>query len=248
MPSNQTRAPVRPKQSPRRPALILAAVAVPILVAVGVAAVLVGGTPASTGAGNGEAPPSAGGGSALPSVAEAPTGSAEVRLIYPDSPTKGPADAKVTLVEFLDPECESCRAAHPLVKQLLAEYEGRIRYVVRYVPGHANSALAVAALEEAGRQGRYWEMLDLLFARQPEWGERSTPQTAAFLAYGRQVGLDVDALTAALESPDLRKVERDAADARALAIRGTPTFFINGVVLADLSETGLRSMIDAASR
>lgn len=232
----------RPTPPPNRPgrsreAVILVAIGLPILLVAAVAAVMVGGSQGGSGLAGGSASPSSGGASTTPG---------EVPLVYPDSPSKGPADAPVTLVEFLDPECESCRAAYPLVEQILAENEGRIRLVVRYVPGHGNSALAIVALEEAGKQGRYWELMEILFDRQPEWGEQETPQTEAFLAYGAEIGLDVAALTAALESPDLTKVERDAADAAALAIRGTPTFFINGAQLDDLSEQGLRSMIESA--
>lgn len=237
MPKSKRRAQAPVRSGPRREALILVAIGAPILLAVAVAAVLLGGNQGGGRLAEGSPTPSSTGGSTPP---------VEARLVYPDSPTKGPADAPVTLVEFLDPECESCRAAYPLVEQILTDYEGRIRLVVRYVPGHANSALAIAALEEAGKQGRYWEMLEVLFDRQPEWGEQQTPQTEAFLAYGAEVGLDEAALTAALENPDLSKVERDAADAAALEIRGTPTFFINGTQLDDLSEQGLRSMIDAA--
>lgn len=231
------REPSRPHSSRRREALILAALAVPVLAAFALAAVFVGASPGDGQPAVGSATPSPGDESASPS---------EVQLVYPDSPTKGPADAPVTLVEFLDPECESCRAAYPIVEQLLSDYEGRLRLVVRYVPGHNNSALAAAALEEAGVQGRYWEMLERLFAGQPDWGEQDSPQTEAFLAYGAEIGLDVDLLAAALESPDLSKVERDAADAVALGIPGTPTFFVNGTQLDDLSEEGLRSMIEAA--
>ena len=233
----------RERSWPRRELVILMGIAAPILLVAMIAVALVGGS--ETGGRPVTGSPS------VPSSAPQATGEVSsspgpVNLVYPDSPTRGPADADVTLVEFLDPECESCRAAYPLVERLLDEYGGRLRLVVRYVPGHGNSALAIAALEEAGRQGRYWEMLDLLFARQPEWGEQATPQTAAFLAYGAELGLDAGRLKVALEDPDLRKVQRDYADAVALGVAGTPTFFVNGVRLENLSEAGLRSMIAEA--
>ena len=71
-------------------------------------------------------------------------------LEHPDSPSKGPRDAKVTIVEFLDPECEACRAMFPIVERLMGEYQGQVRLVVRYLPLHPNSALAASALEAAG--------------------------------------------------------------------------------------------------
>jgi len=93
-------------------------------------------------------------------------------LVRPDSPSLGLADAPVTLVEFLDPECESCRAFYPTVKRILKDYDGKVRLVVRYMTFHQNSALAATFTEAAGEQGKYWEMQETLFRRQPEWGER----------------------------------------------------------------------------
>ncbi|HWP63895.1 MAG TPA: thioredoxin domain-containing protein [Candidatus Binatia bacterium] len=223
-----------PPASRGREALILAAIAVPILVIAAIAVFVVDG-----GVGDASPPPAAG-------ASGAAGGGQATRLVYPDSPTLGPADAPVTLVEYLDPECESCRAFYPVVKDVMGDYEGQIRLVVRYVPYHGNSALAYVALEEAGRQGRYWEALEFFFARQPEWGEKQEPQTEAFLAYGEELGLDVEAMRAAFASPDLTKLERDAADAEALGVSGTPTFFVNGTVVEDFSEQGLRDAIDRA--
>lgn len=166
-------------------------------------------------------------------------------LIRSDSPTLGNADAAVTLVEFLDPECESCRAAHPAIKQIMTEYGGRVRLVVRYFPLHGNSVLAAAATEAAGQQGKYWEMQNLLFERQPEWGEKQTPQTALFIAYAEELGLDIEQFTVALEDTAIyEKVERDRLDGVALEVRGTPTFFVNGVLVQPLSLDRLIEMIE----
>lgn len=166
-------------------------------------------------------------------------------LIRSDSPTLGDDDAPVTLVEFLDPECESCRAAHPAIKQIMADYDGRVRLVVRYFPLHSNSALAAAATEAAGEQGQYWEMQNLLFERQPEWGEKQTPQTELFIAYAEELGLDIEQFITDLENPAAYdKVERDRLDGMALGVRGTPTFFVNGVIVQPLSLDRLIEMIE----
>ncbi len=168
-------------------------------------------------------------------------------LVREDSPTRGPADAPVTLVEFLDPECEACRAAYPIVEQILEDYEGRIRYVVRYFPNHNNSVLAVLATEAAGEQGMYWEMQTLLFANQPEWGEQTTPQTDLFIRYAGELGLDVARFTASLQNPVyLEKAQRDQRDAQALQLRGTPTFFVNGQLVYGMNEGSLRGLVDEA--
>lgn len=231
---SRARRPSTPR--PPREALVLAAIGIPVLVVAALAAVLIGGQPGGAAATT----------SPATVVSGAPSGNQANPLVHPDSPALGPVDARVTLVEFLDPECESCRAAYPMVKSVLADYDGDVRLVVRYVAGHNNSALAVVALEEAGRQGRYWETLEYFFDRQPEWGERQEPQTEAFLRYGEELGLDVEKLRAALASPDFTKVERDLRDAQALGIQGTPTFFVNSRLVEDLSEEGLRRAIEDA--
>lgn len=170
-------------------------------------------------------------------------------LIRPDSPMLGSNDAPVTLVEFLDPECESCRALYPVVKQILAAYEGQLRLVVRYFPNHNNSVLAAAATEAAGAQGQYWEMQELLFERQIEWGEQRTPQTQLFISYAQVLGLDTRQFISDLENPVfLERIERDRQDATTLGLTGTPTFFVNGRLVRSLSYEGISAMIEAELR
>jgi protein-disulfide isomerase len=170
------------------------------------------------------------------------------RLVREDSPVLGAPGAPVTLVEFLDPECESCGAAQPIVKRLLTEYEGRVRLVVRYFPLHANSVAAAVATEAAGEQGKYWEMQDLLFTNQPQWGEQRTPQVEAFERYAGTLGLDTARFRAAADARWATKIERDRADGLALGVRGTATFFVNGQQVRELSYGALKAAIDAALR
>lgn len=175
-------------------------------------------------------------------------------LVRPDSPSIGPADAKVTVVEFLDPECESCAAVAPQVKALLKEYEGRIRFVARYMPLHRNAKLAAQYTEAAGEQGKYWEFQEKLFAMQGEWGEKhgpgahtapTAPVSELFEKYGKEIGLDPQKLNAAAGKLEYaQKAERDLNDGRALGVRGTPTFFVNGRRLARLSMQDLRTLIN----
>lgn len=168
-------------------------------------------------------------------------------LIREDSRIIGPVEARVTLVEFLDPECEFCRAAFPTVKRLLAEYPEDLRLVVRYFPLHGNSVLAAQATEAAGEQGKYFEMQELLFTRQQEWGEKKTSQESLFVDYARQLGLDVEQFGSALQKPVYKaKIERDHADAVALGVRGTPTFFVNGSLVPQPGYAALKAAIDAA--
>jgi len=136
---------------------------------------------------------------------------------------------------------------HPVVERLRQEYGERVQFVVRYFPLHNNSVLAATAMEAAGRQGRYWEMYDLLFERQREWGEQGTSQRTRFVAYARELGLDVAQFQAALNDPALgEKVERDRRDGVALGVEGTPSFFLNGRPLgAMMAYEALRMRIES---
>ncbi len=173
-------------------------------------------------------------------------------LVRPDSPTLGAADAPVTLVEFLDPECESCAAFSPVVKKILKDYEGKIRLVVRYMPLHPNSLSAATFTEAAGEQGKYWQAQELLFQKQPEWGTKHGPQTSApadinalFKKYAGELGLDTKKMDAAFaENRYSAKLQRDLKDGQTLGVRQTPSFFVNGRKLARFSETDLRALID----
>lgn len=168
------------------------------------------------------------------------------RLVRADSPALGPADAKVTVVEFFDPECEACRAIEPDLMRLLDKYEGQVRLVARYFPLHVNSLLAAGVIEAAARQGeeKRWRMREYLFEKQHEWGEQQTSQKDKFLGYARDMGLDMGPVEAIIESASVRDlVERDRQDGVALGVSGTPTFFVNGERLTQLSVSALEGAI-----
>ena len=180
-----------------------------------------------------------------------PNGVSEA-LVRPDSPTLGQADAKVTIVEFVDPECEACRAFHPILKNALKTYEGKTRLVIRYMPLHPNSLTAATFLEAAGEQGKYWQAQDYLFEKQPEWGTRhghgATEQpdvNALFKKYAADLKLDTAKLNEAFaQNKYAAKVQRDYQDGQSLGVRQTPTIFVNGRKLMRLDETGLRYLIE----
>jgi protein-disulfide isomerase len=166
-------------------------------------------------------------------------------FVRPHSQALGPANAKVTVVEFLDPECESCRASFPMVKQLLAGYGGRVRLVVRYMPFHKNSVYAASALEAAAQQGKFWEMLAVLFENQPLWGDHHAPKPELIPEYAQQIGLDMTAFNASINSPRHKEViETDREDGKKLGVVGTPTFFVNGRLVDPLGYDTLKGMID----
>ncbi len=181
-----------------------------------------------------------------------PSASADGALVRPDSPALGPANAPVTLVEFLDPECESCRSFSPLIKQILKQYDGKIRFVVRYMPLHTNSVAAAVVTEAAGEQGKYWEMQELLFNRQSQWGAghgapsgQHEPPLALFEQYAGELGLDVGKLRGSVtQNRHTLKIERDRRDGQSLGVTKTPTFFVNGRRLARFSAEDLKALIE----
>ncbi|HET7011032.1 MAG TPA: thioredoxin domain-containing protein [Anaerolineales bacterium] len=145
-----------------------------------------------------------------------------------DDPSLGPDDAPVTIIEFSDFNCPYCRRFHvETFPGLMEAYEGKIRFVYRDFPiTSAESSVAAQAANCAGRQGKYWEFHDALFS-----GSLGLSRDA-YQGYAGQLGMDVTALNACLDSGDeLAEVQSDARAASQLGVTGTPTFFVNGLPL-----------------
>lgn len=155
----------------------------------------------------------------------------EILTVKNDDWVKGSADAPITVVEYLDFECEACRVYHTIIKQLSEEYKDKIRFVVRYfpLPGHKNSMTSAIAAEATGKQGKFWEMYDVLYEKQKDWGEKQAADSSLFDVYATQIGLDVNKYKSDIKSQDIKdRINRDKESAISLEIQGTPTFFING--------------------
>jgi protein-disulfide isomerase len=190
--------------------------------------------------------PAAQGGSSKDAPPAAP---AEV-LVRPDSHRLSTAaDGKVTVVEFLDLECEACRAAFPGVERLRADYAGKVTFVMRYfpIPSHRNAELAARAVEAAGQQGKLEPMYQLMYETQPQWGDQQVDHRQTFLGFARQLGLDMPAFEKALDDQaTIDRVLADRTDGTNLGVRGTPTFSINGVQFTGRpTYEGLKTAIDA---
>lgn len=170
----------------------------------------------------------------------------ETFLIKNHSPSLGPSDAKVTIVEFMDPECESCRAFYPFVKDIMKENEGKIRLVIRYALFHGNSKLAATILEATRFQNKYFETLEYFFQQQPNWGSHHNPRPELLWEYLPKIGIDMMKLNKDIENPIIAKnIAADIVDGQMLGIRQTPTFFING---QPLKEFGYQQLKDAINR
>lgn len=160
------------------------------------------------------------------------------------APKLGTTTPEVYLVEFLDPECESCREFYPMVKMLLSEFDGKVQLIIRYAPFHGNSKFIVKVIEAARKQGKYWETLELLFQHLPEWGSHHNPRPELVWNYLPQLGLDIERLKQDMNDPALDKmIEREIQDGRDLGVRGTPSFFVNGKPLERFGYEHLRVLI-----
>lgn len=145
--------------------------------------------------------------------------------------TKGSMEASVTLVEYSDFECPACAQFYPMVKGVVEELGNRIQFVYRHFPIsqlHKQAELAALAAEAAGRQGKFWEMHDVLFERQDEWAGAGDARDK-FGRYAQELALDMERFDVDIEDNELRdKVEEQRLSGVRFGVSGTPTFFLNG--------------------
>lgn len=164
-------------------------------------------------------------------IESANTDQASILEIKIDDWATGSADAKAVLVEYLDFECEACKAYYPLTTQLKEEYKDSLLFVVRYfpLPGHKNSRTAAYAVEAAGKQGKFWEMYNILFSKQSEWSEQKITNQNQFEKYAVEAGVNIDQWKKDVVSSEvMKRVDNSYKDAVSLNLQGTPSFFLNG--------------------
>jgi protein-disulfide isomerase len=165
-------------------------------------------------------------------------------LASQQSPTLGEAAAKVHIVEFLDPACETCAAFYPLVKQVLAQNPGKIRLSVRHVALHEGSDYVVRLLEASRLQDQYWETLETLLATQSLWTEHHQVYPDRALQTVGNLGLDLERLQADMNSAEVvERAQRDRADAMTLKVTATPEYFVNGRQMPSFGEQQLMTLI-----
>lgn len=161
-------------------------------------------------------------------------------LIRAHSPSFGPEDAPVTLVEFFDPSCEACRAYHPVVQEIRRQFPTQVRVVLRYTVFHEGSDEAVRILEVARMQDKFEQVLDAILEKQPTWAVHGAPQMDVAWRVAGAVGLDLDKANSDRLFPGITGVlNQDAADVAAVGISQTPTFFLNGKRLESFSAESL---------
>jgi len=181
---------------------------------------------------------------AAPAAPNQPDPNKIYTLAVGSSPVKGPKDAKVKIVEFSDYQCPFCSQADALVGQVLAANPD-VAFVYKQFPLtsiHPNALPAAKAALAAGKQGKYWEMHEILFKNQRALGADQLKE------YAKQAGV-----------PDLAKWEKDMSsqevtdqingemrEAQAAEVRGTPTIFVNGKRVMNRSVDGFKQLIDEA--
>ena len=168
----------------------------------------------------------------------------QTRLVRMHSPVFGPQDAPVTIVEFFDPACETCRAMYPLVKTLMAQHGDSVKLVLRYAPFHQGSDQVVKLLEAAKSQGKYQPVLEALLAAQPAWADHGQPNLEIAFKAAEQAGLNMTRARQDIEKPGMQALlQQDIEDLTALQVTKTPTFFVNGRSLPSFGPDQLAALV-----
>ena len=161
-----------------------------------------------------------------------------------NGPSRGNANAAVTIIEFTDFQCSACGAMYPVIEDVLKSYGNRVHFVIRNFPLtqlHANAFKAARAAQAANAQGKFWEYIDFLFKNQ------SALDPDSLKKYATQVGLDRKRFDAEFDTDKYDvDIRRDIEEGEMYGVEGTPTIYINGVVLAELGAEGLRAAIEKA--
>ena len=156
----------------------------------------------------------------------------------------GSDDAKVYLIEFMDPACETCAAFSPFIKQIMDANPGKIKHVIRYAPFHHGADNFVKILEAAKKQGKYWETLDVMYKSQRYWASHSNPQPQKIWQFIPQAGVNVEQIRRDMNDPAIAKlIDQDLADAKTLNVRKTPGFFVNGKPLQTFGSRQLLQLV-----
>ncbi len=161
---------------------------------------------------------------------------------------RGKLDSKVTVIEFADVQCPACAAVNPVMEELFKTYGDRVKFVFKHspLPQHKNALAAADAVEAAGDQGKFWDMLTALYAKQPEWETLPDPKPV-FKNIASEIGLDIEKFDKALVGQIHRdRINQELTDGTAIKNPGTPTFYVNGEQIFNGGVKELKDKIEAA--
>jgi protein-disulfide isomerase len=164
-----------------------------------------------------------------------------------NAPTKGSEDARVTIVEFFDPACETCEIFYPLVNDLIKKYPGTVKVMMRYAPFHEGSDQVVKLLEAAHVQGQFWPALDILFANQQLWTRHHVARPKSAIALLKDLPMDNEKFIHDTSSDAvIQSIIQDVKDGKTLKVRATPQFFVNGKPLINFGYAQLTQLVEQA--
>jgi protein-disulfide isomerase len=168
----------------------------------------------------------------------------QAAIAAPDAPSFGPANAKVTIVEFSDFQCPFCSRAAETVHKIKEKYGDKVRFVFREFPlsFHSNAKAAAIAALAANAQGKFWQMHDIMFKNQ----QKLDPESLK--GYAKQIGLDVPAWEKALKDKQIiDAVEADQKLGQEVGVQGTPSLFLNGARIQNPTDfASVQKAIDKA--
>ena len=168
----------------------------------------------------------------------------QAALASEHSPTVGDPDARVHIVEFLDPACGTCALFFPMVKQWIAEMPGDIRLSVRHVAFHPGADYAVKILEASRKQDKYWQTLEALLGSQQQWVQNHVVQADRIAPVIASVGLNMEQLMADMNSMEvMQRIEQDKKDSVFLKVSATPEYFVNGRPLPSFGQQQLADLV-----
>lgn len=167
-------------------------------------------------------------------------------LIKEHSISFGENKKNVTIVEFLDPECEACALFYPIMRKVYKEHYSDIKLVIRYLANHKNSKFAIKILEASREQNKYEEVLNVIFGKMSIWAEHNNEKPELLWIFLAQIdGLNIDKLKEDMNNPEIdENLNIDIKDAANLNVKGTPTIFVNNKKLQRLSEKDLFDLVE----
>ena len=168
-------------------------------------------------------------------------------LVTDYSVSFGENKKNITIVEFLDPECESCAVFHPIMRKVYKEHYSDIKLVIRYLANHKNSKYAIKILEASREQNKYEEVLSVIFEKQVLWAQHNNEKPELIWTFLAQIeGLNIDKLKEDVKNPKIDEIiNNDAKDAQILTVKGTPTIFVNEKRLERLSQKDLFDLVES---
>jgi protein-disulfide isomerase len=171
-------------------------------------------------------------------------------VINPTDYVEGNASSSVIIVEYSDFQCPACRTYYFMMRELMVEFGDRVALVYHHFPLteiHQNAEPAARAAEAAGKQGKFWEMHNLLFEKQDEWAKTDDAGTM-FESYATLLGISVEQFRTDFSSQEIKDhVKAERASALKLGLPGTPSFFVNGKQIQNPSTTdAFKEVINSA--